>query len=106
MRVLLINSNRFKQPWPVMPFGLCCVAASLEKSGCEVDFLDLCFSRNCARDIHNAVTDFKPNMVGVGIRNIDNSAGFKPEGICVNCRFIANRSIDDIHTHEISGSGS
>ena len=76
MRILLINSNRFKQPWPVMPFGPCCIAASLEKSGYEVRFLDLCFSLNCAGDIRKALAEFKPDVVGIGIRNIDNSAGY------------------------------
>ena len=32
-KVLLINSNRFKHPWPVIPFGLCYVATALETNG-------------------------------------------------------------------------
>ena len=75
MRVLLINSNRFKQPWPVIPFGLCCVASAVEEAGHEVKFLDLCFSRNPTRDIGQTVETFDPDVVGVSIRNIDNCAG-------------------------------
>ena len=76
MRVLMINANRFKQPWPVIPFGLCCVAAAIENAGHEVHILDLCFSKNCARDISNAVSKLQPDLIGVSIRNIDNSAGY------------------------------
>ncbi len=76
MKVLLINANRFKQPWPVIPFGLCCVAASVEQAGCDVRILDLCFSRNPAYDIEREVLRFRPGIVGVSIRNIDNSAGY------------------------------
>ena len=74
-RVLLINSNRFKQPWPVMPFGLCCVAAACEGAGHEVQVLDLCFSRNCAKDVRNAIETFRPHVIGIGIRNLDNGVG-------------------------------
>ena len=52
-KVLLINSNRFKHPWPVIPFGLCYIATVLETDGNnEVLFLDLCFSSDCKEDIH------------------------------------------------------
>ena len=76
MRVLMINANRFKQPWPVIPFGLIWVASCLEQEGHEVQVLDLCFSRHCARDIRTGIKDFQPEIVGVSIRNIDNSAGY------------------------------
>lgn len=75
-RVLLINSNRFKQPWPMIPFGLCSVAAAIEKAGHEPVVLDLCFSGNCSRDIHNTIEHFKPDVMGISVRNIDNGAGY------------------------------
>jgi hypothetical protein len=76
VRILLINANTFKQPWPVIPFGVCCVAASAEKAGHEVDVLDLCFSKKPAVDISNKIHTWGPEVVGVSIRNIDNSAGY------------------------------
>jgi hypothetical protein len=76
MRVLLMNSNRFHQPWPVIPFGLCCVASAAEAAGHEVRVLDLCFSRRPALVIAESVARFRPDAVGVSVRNIDNSAGF------------------------------
>jgi radical SAM superfamily enzyme YgiQ (UPF0313 family) len=76
MNILLINSNRLKHPWPVIPFGICSVAAALEASGHEVVFLDLCFSKHPDRDVRLALSNFKPGLVGVGIRNIDNASGY------------------------------
>ncbi|OAG26670.1 B12-binding domain-containing radical SAM protein [Thermodesulfatator autotrophicus] len=79
MKILLINSNRFKQPWPVIPFGLCHIAAVVENAGYDVKVLDLCFSRNPAKDIAKTIKKFNPDVVGVSIRNIDNGAGFNTQ---------------------------
>ncbi len=74
MRVLLVNSNRFKHPWPVVPLGISYVASSVEKAGHEVDTLDLCFSKNTVKAIYRKINDFMPDVIGIGIRNIDNSS--------------------------------
>ena len=76
MRTLLINTNRFKQPWPVIPFGLCSIAASVENAGHKVQVLDLCFSANCLHDMSKAISKFSPDLIGISIRNIDNCAGY------------------------------
>ena len=76
MRVLLVNSNRLKQPWPVLPFGLCCVASSVKAAGHDVKVLDLCFSRKPERDMKKALAAFRPEAVGVTVRNIDNASGY------------------------------
>src|ERR1017187_1387878 len=76
-KVLLINSNRFKHPWPVIPFGLICIATVLESTGGHiVYFLDLCFSLNCEEDIQKAVRNFVPDVIGISIRNIDDTGGY------------------------------
>ena len=63
MRILLINSNRLKHPWPVIPFGLCYVASSLESAGHEVRVLDLCFTENPANEIERLVPDFNDSVI-------------------------------------------
>lgn len=78
MKILLINSNRFKQPWPVMPTGLLSVAAVCEKAGHDVDVLDLCFSKNPKRDIQRLINKIKPAAIGISIRNIDNTGVCNP----------------------------
>lgn len=76
MRILLINSNRFKHPYPIMPFGILYVAESLRKTGHNVYFLDLCPSEDCRKDIHNAITSFQPGLIGISVRNIDDCGGY------------------------------
>jgi radical SAM superfamily enzyme YgiQ (UPF0313 family) len=76
-KVLLINSNRFRHPWPVIPFGLCYIATSLETNGNQqVSFLDLCFSSDCEHDIQNSIRNFVPDVIGISIRNIDDTGGY------------------------------
>ena len=76
-KVLLINSNRFKHPWPVIPFGLCYVATVLEfNENHKVFFLDLCFSSDCEADIQKTIQSFNPDVIGVSIRNIDDTGGY------------------------------
>jgi radical SAM superfamily enzyme YgiQ (UPF0313 family) len=72
-RVLLISANRERQPYPVVPNGLACVASALDTAGHEVRFLDLCFDRNPLRSVLRAVKEFDPQIAGVSVRNIDNS---------------------------------
>ena len=40
--------------------------------GHEVQFLDLCFVRNPAAAIWKTVAEFRPEILGITIRNIDN----------------------------------
>jgi radical SAM superfamily enzyme YgiQ (UPF0313 family) len=76
-KVLLINSNRFKHPWPVIPFGLCYIATVLEfNENHKVFFLDLCFSSDCEADIQKTIQSFNPDIIGVSIRNIDDTGGY------------------------------
>ncbi|MEW6570921.1 MAG: cobalamin-dependent protein [Nitrospirota bacterium] len=72
MKVLLINPNRYKSP-PVPPIGLEYIAGFLEREseGHDIEITDLCFSENPEKDIGDAVTSFKPEVVGITVRNVD-----------------------------------
>jgi radical SAM superfamily enzyme YgiQ (UPF0313 family) len=72
-RVLLVSTNRERQPYPVVPNGLACVASALEAAGHDVRFVDLCFARDAARTAADAAREFRPDVIGVSVRNIDNS---------------------------------
>lgn len=72
-KVLLVSANRERQPYPVVPNGLACVASALDAAGHEVRFLDLCFERNPIEATRRAVREFNPDVAGVSVRNIDNS---------------------------------
>jgi radical SAM superfamily enzyme YgiQ (UPF0313 family) len=90
VKLLLINSNRFKQPWPVIPYGLCCIAASAEEAGHDVRVLDLCFADDPEKEIADTVEAFKPGVIGISVRNIDNGVGHRT-------RFL----LEDIREHVI-----
>lgn len=80
-------------PWPVIPFGLCSVATVLESVGSHnVSILDLCFSRNCKDDIRKAIWNFNPDVVGISIRNIDDTGGY-------NVRFLLQDVKNDVIDH-------
>ena len=72
-RVLLVSTNRERQPYPVVPNGLACVASALSAAGHEVRFLDLCFERDPVAAAKREAREFSPTVAGVSVRNIDNS---------------------------------
>lgn len=72
-RVLLVSANRERQPYPVVPNGLACVASALHAAGHNVRFADLCFERDPLAASRRAAAEFNPDIIGVSIRNIDNS---------------------------------
>jgi radical SAM superfamily enzyme YgiQ (UPF0313 family) len=57
----------------VLPNGVACVASALAHAGHEVRVLDLCFARDPIRASRDAARAFAPDIVGLSIRNIDNS---------------------------------
>ena len=67
-RVLLVNTNMEKAPYPVPPLGLCLLAASLE-SEFTVKVYDGVFDEG--RSLIALVDQFKPDFIGFSIRNID-----------------------------------
>jgi radical SAM superfamily enzyme YgiQ (UPF0313 family) len=73
-KVLLISANREFMPYPVFPLGVAYVESALAQAGHET----LVFDVNChepgetARALADAVGRFRPDVIGVSIRNIDN----------------------------------
>ncbi len=77
-RVLLINTNREHSPQPVVPIGLCLLASSLEAAGFRPRLLDLCFSRRPGAEVVQALREWRPEAIGLGIRNLDNGESLRP----------------------------
>jgi radical SAM superfamily enzyme YgiQ (UPF0313 family) len=73
MKILLISTNRNNLPMPVMPIGACIVAHAAESAGHTVYFLDLMFARDPLAETESALTHWKPDVVGLSVRNIDNN---------------------------------
>lgn len=78
MRVLIVSTNREKAPFAVAPVGAAKIVASLRASGHEAGFLDLCFSRNITYRLRKTLRTFRPDMIGLSIRNLDNCAYVHP----------------------------
>lgn len=71
MRVLLLTPNTEQINMPVMPLGLACVAESSRQAGHEVALIDLMFEPDPGRVLAEQITAFRPDCIGVSVRNID-----------------------------------
>jgi radical SAM superfamily enzyme YgiQ (UPF0313 family) len=67
-KVLLISVNRCNSPYPVFPLGLACLDAALGHAGYEARWLDL---QADGLSVTDAVASFRPDFVGISLRNID-----------------------------------
>jgi radical SAM superfamily enzyme YgiQ (UPF0313 family) len=75
MRVLLIAANQEHKPDPVVPLGAIQVAASARAAGHAVRLYDACFAGSaCHAELAAAVDAFRPEAIGLSLRNVDNVA--------------------------------
>ena len=79
MRIMLIAGNRATFPYAVAPLGAACVTSMLRRSGHDTRLLDLYFERSYPRAIRRAVRKFKPDVIGLSIRNLDNCSFHHPQ---------------------------
>ncbi len=73
MKTLIVNANRCFNPAPVMPLGACIVAEAVERAGFRASLLDLMFQSNPAGALKAAIESERPDLVGLSVRNIDNT---------------------------------
>ncbi|MDR4506521.1 MAG: cobalamin-dependent protein [Candidatus Scalindua sp.] len=73
MNVLLIITNRYRTPIPVIPLGACIVAEYCERAGHQVRTLDLMFERDPLGTLRSVIDRTQPDVVGISFRNIDNN---------------------------------
>jgi radical SAM superfamily enzyme YgiQ (UPF0313 family) len=78
MRVLLISGNREDADIRVPPLGLACIAASAENAGHQVRLVDLLTQGDPNSAVVQAIADFKPEAIGVSVRNIDDQRMLNP----------------------------
>ena len=72
MKVLLISANVTLSPYPIYPLGVSMVAAALAKAGHAVQQSDFLLQNSSLEAIGSEVELFKPDLIGISIRNIDN----------------------------------
>lgn len=77
VRVLLVSANREMLPSPVVPLGVLYVAAAVRDGGAhDVSVVDLCFVDDPIVTVRDAVKSYRPDVVGLGLRNLhDNTYG-------------------------------
>src|SRR5512146_874509 len=74
-RVLLVNLNRYDQPYPVYPLGLAYVDGALRGAGYATRVWD---ARTAAGPPEAAVAEFAPDFIGLSLRNIDSVQSHHP----------------------------
>ena len=84
MRVLLIATNRHDRLMGRMdarplPIGLAYVAGYLDPSRHATKVLDLMFADDYLAEVDAVVRDFKPDLVGLSLRNLDNGSYLDPQ---------------------------
>ncbi|MEW6356169.1 MAG: radical SAM protein [Planctomycetota bacterium] len=84
MRILLVSTNRCRAITHPMPIGMLVVAERIARSGHEVELLDLMFADDPVAEARAIVRKFRPELVGISVRNIDNqdarsTAAYLPE---------------------------
>ncbi len=89
MKVLLVSANTVQEPFPVYPLGLDYVAGAIADRH-AVRCLDL----NCLTEelsLERAVQAFGPEIIGLSLRNVDNTDSRDPKGFMGDYRRLVQR---------------
>jgi len=78
LRVLLISANTETINMPVLPLGLGCVAASVQRAGYPVRVLNLQDQTEPLAAVQEIVEEFPPEVIGISVRNIDDQNRERP----------------------------
>ncbi len=78
MNILIVITNRYSNPAPVMPLGACLVAEAVERAGHSVVVLDLMFEQYPLQALESELNKTSPDLVGLSVRNIDNNDMQRP----------------------------
>jgi len=78
MKVLLISANTEHFNIPPIAIGLGCVAEATRRSGHDVIMTDLLLQDDYHQVIQEAIKGFKPEVIGISVRNIDDQNREQP----------------------------
>ena len=84
MKVLLVSANTHAQPYPVYPLGLDYVAAAIEDRH-QVQIVDMNAQAD-GNSLFDVIDGFAPEVIGISIRNIDNTDATDPKSFCSGYR--------------------
>lgn len=73
MKVLLISANLARDPYPVYPFGISVISAALRDRGIRTELYDPLSEGDYPglTKLEERIGSFQPDVIGLGIRNID-----------------------------------
>lgn len=74
VRVVLVSANREHFPEPVFPLGAAYVAGALLRRGASVRIFDAGLHLFPLHALRRELRGFKPDVIGLSLRNIDNAA--------------------------------
>lgn len=93
-KVLLVNLNRYEQPYPVYPLGLAYIDGALRAAGYTTRIWDAGITEDPPEDW---VRGWRPDFIGVSVRNIDNVQCHNPRSFvreltdcCVRLRAVTD----------------
>jgi radical SAM superfamily enzyme YgiQ (UPF0313 family) len=85
---------------PTLPLGLACVAAATQNAGHGVALFNLMFEGDPTLGIRTSIEDFRPNVIGISVRNIDDQNMLQPQfllapvrDVIASCRGLSNAPI-------------
>ena len=88
MRILLISPNTLTEPYPVYPIGLDYVSGAVDPRH-EVRIVDL--NTMSLRELDALLVAYKPQVVGISCRNIDNTDEGESRSFTRSYRSLINR---------------
>ncbi len=88
MKVLLVSANTLREPYPVYPLGLDYVAGALAENH-HVQIVDM-NSLGGYDSLAAVIKEFSPHVIGLSLRNIDNTDTTDPRGFIGQYREIVN----------------
>ncbi len=88
MKILLVSTNTLMEPYPVYPLGLDYVAGAIEKYH-QVRIVDM-NSPDGYDGLKTAIKEFSPEIIGLSLRNIDNTDTTDPRGFVGQYRAIVD----------------
>ena len=91
-KVLLVNTNTEKFPYPIPPVGLCLLASSLA-GHYQVKLVDMMFQKPGL--LLDTVSSFAPDYIGFSIRNVDDVVAGKTVFYPKNIRDAMIRPVQD-----------
>ncbi|MDD5231766.1 MAG: radical SAM protein [Syntrophales bacterium] len=90
MKVLLVSANTEQINIPPLPLGLNCVAAAAGGAGHEIKVIDLMAQENNSAVLRREIGNFRPDVIGVSVRNIDDQNIEAPQFLLDRVKEIAN----------------